>query len=176
MYGVSAAIFTMPGSPCTILARIGLFLYSRGWGIRQLGISLVIFTSEAGLLRHFPLRLLRARASAHLRVATLTSTGYSLLARRLTTRRTRILTYSLLFFCLKLNTYLQHHHCCSCTFIRRQNGLCGLSTQQSLLILVDHTASSNQAFNSSLLVTKLNLLVSFTFLVFGCVFRVLKAM
>ena len=110
--------------------------------------------SSGSLSFSLPLRLdrsdislfaLTARASAHLRVATLTSTGYSLLARRLTTRRTRILTYSLLFFCLKLNTYLQHHHCCSCTFIRRQNGLCGLSTQQSLLILVDHTASSNQA-------------------------------
>ena len=59
--------------------------------------------------------------------------------------------------------------------IRRQNGHCGLSTQQSLLILVDHTASSNQEFDY--IVTKLNFLVSLTLLsllVFGCVLRVLK--
>ena len=97
----------------------------------------------------------------------------SLLARRLTTRRTRILTYSLLFF--SLNSIHTSSITTAALVIRRQNGHCGLSTQQSLLILVDHTASSNQAFNY--IVTKLNFLVSLTLLsllVFGCVLRVLK--
>lgn len=73
-----------------------------------------------------------ALASAHLCVATLTPTD-SLLARRLTTRRTRIVTYSLLFF--SLNSIHTSSITTAALVIRRQNGHCGLSTQQSLLIL-----------------------------------------
>ena len=77
-------------------------------------------------------------------------------------------TYSLLFFRLNLSTYLQHHH--AALDVRRQNGHCGLSTQQSPLILVDHTASSNQVLNNFLFLSN----SIFLSLVFGCVLWVLE--
>ena len=69
-------------------------------------------------------------------------------------------------FLSKLHTYLQHHHCCTCY----------PSSKWPLWIV--HTAiPSDSAIRHSLIVTKLNFLVSLTFLsllVFGCVLRVLK--
>ena len=112
MYRGTTAIFAVPEFPRTILARIGLPLCLRGWGIRPLGVSLVFSVFEARPFRHFLLCASCARVRSPLR-RDFDFHRLSLLARRLTTRRTRILTYSLLFFCLKLNTYLQHHHCCT---------------------------------------------------------------
>ena len=144
MYRSATAILAVPRSPRTILARIGLPLCLRGWGIRPLGVSLVFSVLEAGSFRHFPLCASCARVRSPLR-RDFDFHRLSLLARRLTTRRTRILTYSLLFF--SLNSIHTSSITTAALVIRRQNGHCGLSTQQSLLILVDHTASSNQAFD-----------------------------
>ena len=175
MYRVSAAIFTMPGFPCTILARIGLLLYFRGWGIRQLGISLVFFTSEAGSLRHFPLCAYCARVRSPSR---------------------RDSDFNRLIFTgpPSHHSAYQNSNLFTIVFLSKTQYIPSASPLLQLHfypsskwpLWIVHTAipsdsgwphsKQQSGINSSLLVTKLNLLVSFTFLVFGCVFRVLKAM
>ena len=132
MYRGTTAILAVPGFPRAILARIGFPLCLRGWGIRPLGASLVFSVPEAGSFRHFLLCASCARVRSPLR-RNFDFHRLSLLARRLTTRRTRILTYSLLFF--SLNSIHTSSITTAALVIRRQNGHCGLSTQQSLLIL-----------------------------------------
>ena len=131
MYRGTTAILAVPGFPRAILARIGFPLCLRGWGIRPLGASLVFSVPEAGSFRHFLLlRLLRSRP--------LTS------ASRLDSHRlsasppsyhSAYQNRNLFTIVFSLNSIHTSSITTAALVIRRQNGHCGLSTQQSLLIL-----------------------------------------
>ena len=131
MYRGTTAILAVPGFPRAILARIGLPLCLRGWGIRPLGVSLVFSVSEAGSFRHFPLCASCARVRSPLR----RDFDSHRLSASPPSYHSAYQNRNLFTIVFSLNSIHTSSITTVALVIRCQNGHYGLSTQQSLLIL-----------------------------------------